>query len=481
LLEEYRPGLEELLANKLNWQIVDASAGNGTSKGVILLVATIAAFIVPFMGSAVNIALPSIGKELSSDAVTLGWIATAYLLSSATLLVPFGRIADIYGRKKIFTCGIVIVTLSSFLSGIATSATMLISFRVLQGIGGAMLAGTAVALLTTVFPANERGKVLGINVAATYTGLSLGPVLGGVLTQHLGWRSIFFVSALLGLAVIGVALWKLRGEWTGAKGERFDFTGSAIYSLGLVALIFGFTLLPEISGMWLIVGGIIGLSLFIGWEMRTKSPVLDISLFRNSRAFTFSNLAALINYSATWAVSFLISLYLQYLKGFDPESAGLILVAMPAMQAIFSPLAGRLSDRIEPRIIASAGMGLTTVGLIIFVFLNEETSLELIIGNLILMGFGFALFSSPNTNAVMSSAPNTAYGVASATLSTMRQVGMVFSMGVAMLMFTIYMGRVLITPEYYPLFQESMRMSFIVFAILCFGGIFASLARGKVR
>jgi len=160
----------------------------------------------------------------------------------------------------------------------------------------------------------------------------------------------------------------------------------------------------------------------------------------------------------------------------------LILVAMPAMQAIFSPLAGRLSDRIEPRLIASAGMVLTTIGLIIFIFLSEETPLGLIIGNLLLIGFGFALFSSPNTNAVMSSAPNTAYGVASATLATMRQVGMVLSMGIAMLMFTLYkIGRVQITPEYYSLFQQSMKTSFIIFAVLCFGGIFASLARGKVR
>jgi EmrB/QacA subfamily drug resistance transporter len=411
----------------------------------------------------------------------LGWIATAYLLSSATFLVPFGRIADIYGRKKIFTCGMVIFTLSSLFAGMASSATMLISCRVFQGIGGAMLAGTAVALLTTVFPANERGKVLGINVAVTYTGLSLGPVLGGILTHHLGWSSIFFLSAFLGLVVIGIVLGKLKSEWTGAKGERFDFAGSVIYSLGLVALVYGFTLLPAMSGVGLIVGGTIGLWAFVRWEMRTRSPVLDINLFRNSKAFTFSNLAALINYSATWAVSLLISLYLQYLKGFNPQSAGLILVAMPAMQAIFSPLAGRLSDRIEPRLIASAGMALTTVGLIVFIFVNEKTPLELVIGNLVLMGLGFAFFSSPNTNAVMSSAPKTAYGVASATLATMRQVGMVFSMGVAMLMFTLYIGRVQITPEYYPLFQESMKTSFTVFAILCFGGIFASLARGKVR
>ena len=460
---------------------MDAPVGNGTGKGMVLLVATMASFLFPFMGSAVNIALPSIGRELSLDAVTLGWIATAYLLASASLLVPFGRIADIYGRKKIFTCGIVIFTFASFLSGIANSATMLISFRVLQGIGASMLAGTGVALLTSVFPADERGKVLGINVAAVYIGLSLGPVLGGILTQHLGWRSIFFINVPLGLVVIGVVLWKLKGEWTGAKGEKFDSVGSVIYSLALIVLVYGFTLLPAMLGVWLIIGGVTGLSAFARWEMRIRNPVLDISLFRNSRVFTFSNLAALINYSATFAVSFLISLYLQYVKGFNPESAGLILVAMPAMQAIFSPLAGRLSDRIEPRIIASAGMALTTIGLAIFIFLNEKTPLELIIGNLILMGFGFALFSSPNTNAVMSSAPKTAYGVASAMVATMRQIGMVLSMGVAMLMFALYIGRVQITPEYYPLFQESMQTSFIIFAILSFGGIFASLARGKVR
>jgi EmrB/QacA subfamily drug resistance transporter len=481
LLKECRPGLEEFPVNKLNWQIMDEPAGNGVSKRLVLLVTTIAPFILTFMGSSVNIALPSMEKELSLHIIMQGWIATSYLLSSSTLLIPFGRIADIYGRKKIFTWGIVIFTVSSIFSGMANSATMLIACRVFQGIGGAMALGTSGALLITVFPANERGKVLGIYAAAAYIGLSLGPVLGGVLTHHLGWRSIFFLSAFLGLVVIGIILWKLKGEWTGAKGERFDFTGSAIYILGLVALVYGFTLLPALSGLWLIVGGVVGLSAFIRWEMRTRSPVLDLSLFRNSKAFTLSNLAALINYSATWAVSFLLSFYLQYLKVFNAQNAGLILVAMPAMQAIFSPLAGRLSDRIEPRLIASAGMALTTIGLIIFIFINEQTPLGLVIGNLLLMGFGFAFFSSPNTNAVMSSVSKTAYGVASATLSTMRQMGMVLSMGVVMLLFALYMGRVHITPENYPLFQQSMKASFIIFAVLCFGGIFASLARGKVR
>ncbi|MBN2187382.1 MAG: MFS transporter [Dehalococcoidia bacterium] len=440
-----------------------------------------ASFLFPFMGSAVNIALPSIGKELSLDAVTLGWVSTAYLLASATFLVPFGRIADLHGRKKIFTYGIVIYTISSLLSGIASSAAMLISFRILQGIGAAMLAGTAVAIITSVFSADERGKALGINVAATYAGLSLGPVVGGVLTQHFGWRSIFFINVPAGLAVMAITSWKLKGEWAGAKGEKFDVVGSAIYSLTLVTLVYGFILLPAMSGVWLIVVGVVALSAFIRWEMKARNPVLNMNLFRKNRTFTFSNLAALINYSATFAVAFLISLYLQYVKGLEPQSAGFIMVAMPAVQAIFSPFAGRLSDRIEPRVIASAGMALTTVGLALFTLLDGETPLEFIIGTLILLGFGFALFSSPNTNAVMSSASKRDYGVASAILATMRQVGMVFSMGVAMLMFSLYIGKVQITPEHYLLFLQSMKTSFIIFAILCFGGIFASLARGKIR
>ena len=460
---------------------MDDPVGHNTGKKVVLLVATMTFFLFPFVASSVNIALPSIGRDLSLDAVTLAWVATAYLLSSAAFLVPFGRMADIHGRKKIFTLGIAIFTFTSLLSGMASSGVMLIALRVLQGVGVAMFVGTGVALLTSAFPAAERGKVLGINAAAVYAGLSLGPILGGVVTEHLGWRSIFFVTVPPGLAIIGLVLWKMRGAWVGAKGERFDFAGSAIYSLALVALIYGFTRLPDMPGVWLVVGGVIGLVAFARWESRIRSPVLDLNLFRHSRAFTFSGLAALLEYSPVLAVSFLISLYLQYVKGFDPESAGLVLVVMPTASAIVAPLAGRLSDRIEPRIIASVGMALTAIGVAIFGFLNEKTPLELIIGNLVLVGFGQALFSSPNTNAIMSSAPKTAYGVASAIVATMRQIGFVLGMGVAMLMLALYIGRVQITPEYYLLFQESARASFIILAILCFCGIFVSLARGKVR
>jgi len=454
---------------------------NIVNKRAALLVATLASFLTPFMGSSVNIALPSIGKEFLMDAVLLNWVATSYLLAAAMFLVPFGKIADIYGRKKIFLYGVSIYTISSFLSAISTSAITLISFRVLQGIGSAMIFGTGVAILTSVFPVGERGKVLGINAAAIYLGLSLGPFVGGVLTQHLSWRSIFLANVPLGLVIIIFAFCKLKGEWAEARGEKFDFIGSIVYGISLATIMYGFSLIPAMSGLWLVLGGIFVLLLFVGWETKAENPVLDINLFRNNTVFAFSNLAALINYSATFAVGFFLSLYLQYIKALSPQNAGLILVSQPVVMAIFSPFAGRLSDRFEPRIIASAGMALSVISLSLFAFLNQKTALEFVVASLILLGFGLALFSSPNTNAVMSSVERRFYGVASATLGTMRLTGQMLSMGIAMLIFAIYIGKVQITPQYYPLFLTSIKTAFIIFAVLCFAGIFASLARGKVR
>ena len=450
-------------------------------KRVVLFIATLSSFLTPFMGSAITVALPSIGREFAVNAVSLGWVNTAYLLAAAMFLVPFGRIADIYGRKKIFTCGMVVFALSLFLSANSTSLPLLVSFQALQGIGGAMIYGTSVAILTSAFPLGERGKVLGINAAATYSGISLGPFLGGVLTERFSWRSIFLAGLFLSLMIIAIVFGKLKGEWAGARGERFDLVGSVIYSISLAAVIYGFSLLPSTFGMLLIFAGGLGLLAFFILETQVKNPVLNVHLFLSNRVFAFSNLAALINYSATFAVSFLLSLYLQYVKGLSPQSAGLVLLAQPVVQAVMSPFSGRLSDRVEPRIVASAGMTLTFAGLLLFAFLNEGTALSLIVANLSLLGLGFALFSSPNTNAVMSSVEKRFYGVASGTLGTMRLIGQTLSMAVAMLILTLYLGGVQITPEQYPLFLEGARTVFRVFSALCFLGVFASLVRGRLR
>jgi len=450
-------------------------------KRSALVVATLSAFVTPFMGSAVNIALPSIEKEFGIDAILLTWIATSYLLAAAISLVPFGRLADIHGRKKVFTYGMVIFTISSFLSAISISAPMLILFRIFQGVGSSMVFATGIAILTSVFPPQERGKVLGINVAAVYIGLSFGPFLGGLLTQHFTWRSIFLVTVPLGLISIALVLWKLKGEWAEARGEKFDLPGSIIYSLGIVAIMYGISLLPGMRSLWLILCGLLSIVAFIAWETKVENPVFDLDLFKTNRVFALSNLAALVNYSATFAVAFLLSLYLQYVKGLSPQSAGLVLISQPIVQAVFSPFAGRLSDRVEPRIVASIGMSLTTFGLVLFIFLNENSTLEFVVARLILLGFGFALFASPNTNAIMGSVEKRFYGLASGSVGTMRLLGMMTSMGIATVIFAIFIGRVQITIEYYPMFLKSMKAAFIVFSLLCFGGIFASLVRGRVR
>ncbi|ADB57732.1 MFS transporter [Archaeoglobus profundus] len=442
-----------------------------------LIAVTLTSFLTPFTLSSVNVALPTIGNEFKVDAITLNWIATAFLLSSAMFLVPFGRLADIKGRKRIFVIGVSIFTAGSLLSALSTSAEMLIAFRVLQGIGGAMVFSTGVAILTSVFSPQERGKVLGINVASVYTGLSLGPFFGGILTQNFGWRSVFIVNVPLGIIIALLTTLKLKAEWADARGERFDLVGSIIYSLMLVLIMLG----VSESEITLIVAGLALLVAFILWESRVEYPVLEIRLFRRNVTFALSNLAALLNYAATFAVTYLLSLYLQYIKALTPQQAGFILIAQPVVQALLSPFAGWLSDRIEPRVVASAGMAVTALGLLIFSTIDENTEISMIVANLMIMGFGFALFSSPNTNAIMSSVERRFYGIASATLATMRVVGQMLSMAIVMLVFAIYIGKVSITPKVYPLLIDSIRTSFAIFSILCFFGIFASLARGEVR
>jgi EmrB/QacA subfamily drug resistance transporter len=457
------------------------SVDNAVSERFALFITTLAAFLSPFAISSVNIALPSIGKEFLMDAILLGWVSTAYLLATAMFLVPVGKIADIYGRKRILTYGIMTFTLASAGSAISNSAMMLIGFRILQGIGAAAIYCIGAAILTSIFPSKELGKVLGINVAAVYLGHSFGPFLGGFLAHHLGWRSIFLINVFLGSVIIVFIFWKLKGEWREEEDKKFDLAGSIIYIVTLLFIMYGFSHLSAMLGVWLILPGALGILAFIKWETKIESPVLDISLFRNNRVFALSNLATLINYSGTFAVTFLLSLYLQYIKRLTPENAGLILIPQPIVQAFFSPFAGKLSDKIEPRIVASVGMALTGVGLFLLAILDEKTTLGFIVASLILLGFGFALFSVPTINGVMSSVENRFYGVASGMLGTMRAMGMVFSMGITILIFSIYIGDVQIAPEYYPVFLKCMKLSFTFFAVLCFGGIFASLARGKVR
>lgn len=457
---------------------------NPTDDGIkvaALIIAAIASFLTPFMTSSVNIALPVIGADFGADAILLNWVANGFVLAAAIFAVPFGRICDIYGRKKIFLYGIILFTVSSLLCALAPSSISLIIFRVLQGIGSAMIFVTGLAILTSVYPPHERGKAIGYNVAAVYVGLSIGPVLGGFMVQYLGWRSLFLLMIPFGILVVILIFWKLKAEWIESAGEKFDIVGSIFYSLGLFLLMYGFSDLPNLMGIIMLVAGIVGLLLFTRYELNIESPVFNIRLFTQNITFTFSSIAALINYMATFAVTILLSYYLQYIKGFDPQSAGLILVAQPIMMAIVAPLAGRMSDRYEARIIATIGMTIVTLGLFALAFLNENTNLPFIIISLAILGLGFGLFSSPNTNVIMGSVHRKFIGVASATVSTMRLIGQTMSIGIATLIFAVLIGRVVITPDQYPALLDSIHTCFIVFTAICLVGIYASFKRGKGR
>ncbi|MEQ8160197.1 MAG: MFS transporter, partial [Smithellaceae bacterium] len=447
---------------------------------IVLCATTLSAFITPFMGSSVNVALPVMAQDLSMTALTLSWVPSSFLLAAAITLVPLGRLADICGRKKFFFWGAIIFTLASLLCSWSPTATFLILARIIQGIGGAMIFSTGTAILVAAFPVRERGGILGINIAAVYVGLTIGPFIGGLLTEQLGWRCIFLFTALFGFMMLLLILFMAKEEWQPANGEHFDFTGSLLYAIALFAVMYGFSLLPALQAGGLILFGIVCLFFFVRHQLRVPYPLLNIHLFRDNRVFAFSNLAALINYCATFAVTFLLSLYLQHIQALTPLQAGMILIAEPAVQASFSPLAGRLSDRFEPGIIASIGMALNVAGLIPLMFINFATSISYIVFCLIVLGLGFALFSSPNVNAAMSAVENKYYGIASATLATMRMIGQMFSMGITMLVFAVFLGdRPL--DQAGGLLLQSIQLIFFILGILCCAGIFASLARGKIH
>lgn len=445
-----------------------------------LIVATLTSFMGPFMISAVNVALPAIQADLQMDAVQLSWISTAYLLAVAVGLVPAGKIADIHGRKRIFATGLAIYTIGSSLAVLANSATVLIALRVLQGLGAAMFVTTGMAIITSIFPPNKRGKVIGIYVAAVYIGLSVGPFAGGLLTHYFGWRSIFLIMLPLGLISTFLTVHYLKGEWRGEPGQRLDVGGCLLYAVAILAMVYGATRLPSSLGLVLLLSGYLLMFLFIRHQLSAQFPVFDMQLFVANKTFTYSSLAALLNYSATFAVTFLLSLYLQYLKGMSPQTAGSVLMAQPIMMAVLSPLAGRLSDRIEPRLLATTGMVITVVGVLFFATLQPDTETYQVVANLILLGTGFALFSSPNMSAIMGAVEKRHYGLASGAVATMRLLGQMLSMAMATVVLSLIIGRQAITPGNYELFLRSIHIIFLISAVLCLSGVYFSWFRGTV-
>lgn len=451
------------------------------SQKSALAIVSITSFLSPFLISSVNIALPSIEKAFNMNAVSLSWVITAFLLSTAILLLPLGRWADLAGIKKIFSYGVLLFSTTTLLCGLAPNGWYLIIFRFFQGLGTAMTMSTGPAILVSIFPTQHRGRVLGISVSSVYLGLAMGPFLGGVLTQQLGWRSIFFSSAFLGLITYIITYLNLGKELPTQSAKKINLGGSFIYALALVVLVLGSSSIPTLLGWIFLAVGIVFLFLFFIVESRSSHPVIDTRLFTKNKLFTYSNIAALINYSATFAIVFLLSLYLQKIKLFSPQKAGSILLVQPLLMSFFSPIAGRLSDKIQPRYLASAGMTLCTIGLTAFTLIGVDTPIQTIIILLVVMGLGFALFSSPNMNTIMSSVEKHQYGLASGISATMRIVGQMISMTVVTVFFAFYFGTRQVSEVPDPIFIQSMSVAFGVFSIICLIGIWFSFSRGNLK
>ncbi len=449
---------------------------------IVLLIVIATSFVTPFMGSALNIAIPSIGREFGASATLLSWVPTSYILATATFLLPAGRFADINGRRPVFIAGLFLFSTATLLCGIADSITWLIFTRVIQGIGASFIFSTGMAILAAAYPPQSRGKALGFSTASTYIGLSAGPVLGGLISYYLNWRAIFLMSAVLGFVVFFIAQRLLEKERAASAGERFDTVGCLTYMAGLVATLYGFAFLTSgLAPRFLLAAGLLLLVGFVRYEMRREHPLLEIRLYTENVTFAFSNLAAMINYSATFAIGFLASLHLQVVMGLDSRAAGWVMLSQPLLMALFSPFAGRLSDKVEPRLVASAGMAITTLGLLLFMFVTRHTTLPVIMAELALIGLGFAFFSSPNNNAIMGSVGRDKYGVASSSLATMRMSGQAVSMSIVALIMAMNGGREAIGAGSVDMVLASTKSALLIFTSLSAAGIFFSLKRGRVR
>lgn len=443
------------------------------TKNLILIICTVLSFFTVFAVNAVNVVIPSIAAEFQMNNIVQNWVTIIFLLVVAVLSVPAGQISGKYGLKRVTILSIVLFIIISIVNVLVSSTELFLTCRLILGIALAFINVTSMAMIVSAFKPEERGAALGINITGVYVGLSLSPVLGGILNYNLGWRSVVLFGVPFLFVILALLLYNVKDEWITFEGIPIDYKGSIVYGIGMVLFIYGFTILNQTLGVILTVLGIIFLIVF-GWiELRQVHPVFDIRFFKN-RKFLSANFASLSAYLATYAVVTILNYHLQYIKGFDSQFAGIILLVAPVCQVVLAPIAGRLSDRYVPQILAAIGMGLGTLSLVLFSFLNSDTSLEFLIVAMVIYGVGFGLFSPPNTNVIMGSVPPKDTSVASAAVATMRTVGQAMSMGILTLVFAFVMGNVPIIEEYYPLLIQSCQITCIICVVLCIASVFAS-------
>lgn len=473
----------------------------GANKWAVLAILAIGIFMATLDSSIVNISLPAIaryfGVPLSGP---IEWVVIAYLMVIAGVLLTTGRLADMIGRKPIWVAGLAIFTIGSAICGAATSLGMLIAARALQGLGGALIMAVSPAILTSAFPARERGRALGMNAVFVALGVSVGPTLGGLITEHFTWRWIFYVNVPFGIIGIIATLRVLKERVHRGRG-RFDPPGALLLAIGLVALTLGLSFgqewgwtSPLLIGT--LVGSIIALALLVFVEHRVTDPIIDFSLLRR-RVFLSANVSLVLSFLALFAVSFLLPFYLEELRGFSTEQSGLLLTPLPLTIAVLAPLTGSLADRIGTRWLAAGGLTIACAGLVLISQLNAQSSVWDIIWRLVVIGVGQAMFQSPNNSALMGAAPREQQGSAAGFLATGRVVGQSLSVALAGAVFSSLGGSaaglaLIFARSSHRLsaaqismlqqtFSNAFHAAFLTCAFIAAIGVFTSLVRGKEK
>ena len=443
-------------------------------ENIVLIVATLTSFFTVFLSAAVMVAVPSLAQDFSMSNIVQNWVTMLLFLVVAIFTIPAGQLSGKFGLKKSMVFGSSLFIISSIVAIFSINSEMFLICRVFQGIGVAFLNVSSMAMVVSAFEPQKRGQAIGINVTGVYLATSLSPVIGGFLNFHFGWRSIFWITVPFLVIILFLLITQINKEWIPMSDVDIDWRGSIIYSIGILLFIYGFTTLDTLSGIILTIFGVIIIALFVLVELRQKYPVFDVKFFKNSK-FSSANFAALCAYLATFAVTTIVNYHLQYIRGFDSQTAGMILLVAPVMQVIMAPISGRLSDRINPQKLAAIGMFFGAVSLAMLSLLDDSTSLMFLIVAMFCHGLGFGIFSSPNTNAIMSSVPPKDTSVASASVATMRVIGQTMSMGMLTLVFAFIMGNVPIIPEYYHLLTASCQITCLICVVLCVASVFASL------
>jgi len=449
---------------------------------LILIATSLGVLMNPLLASMLILALPNIGAEFLVSARDLGWMSTAYILANAICLVPGAWVVDKVGYKKSFIAGTGIVSATCLLSVFASSYASLLTWRVLSGIGVSLLMITSLAILTRIFPKEKRGFVIGINTTMVYVGLTLGPFLGGILTETLGWHSIFLLMAPVVL-LSGIMLFIcMKTEFT-IPVQKFDMWGAVLYAVSMFALMYGLSTITDTGSIFLAAAGLILFAVFIWYETRQAHPLLHVRLFFENKRFARSSYAALLNYAAVYAVTYMVSLYLQSIGQLNAAEAGMIMLFQPLIQVVATPLAGKISDKIDAKYLVTAGMILTIVGLLILSGLG--ISMTNVAGYIMItqvfIGLGAALFSAPNTSTIMGSVAPSEYSMASSVVSVVRQAGMLISMAVCMAAISLFVGGTdMLGPSMYAQFVEALRVSMLISTGLAVVGVFFSWFRGNV-